>query len=84
MSAQILDGKATAAAIKSELAVRVEALKARGVTPGLGTLLVGDDPGSRWYVNGKHRDCAQVGIAPSRRNCRTPPRRRRSRPSYGS
>ncbi|MFH8347902.1 bifunctional methylenetetrahydrofolate dehydrogenase/methenyltetrahydrofolate cyclohydrolase [Streptomyces sp. NPDC018045] len=63
MSAQILDGKATAAAIKSELAVRVEALKARGVTPGLGTLLVGDDPGSRWYVNGKHRDCAQVGIA---------------------
>lgn len=84
MSAQILDGKATAAAIKSELAVRVEALKARGVTPGLGTLLVGDDPGSRWYVNGKHRDCAQVASPPSRRNCRTPPRRRRSRPSYGS
>ncbi|MEU7635084.1 MULTISPECIES: bifunctional methylenetetrahydrofolate dehydrogenase/methenyltetrahydrofolate cyclohydrolase [unclassified Streptomyces] len=63
MSAQILDGKATAAAIKSELTARVEALKAKGVTPGLGTLLVGDDPGSRWYVNGKHRDCAQVGIA---------------------
>ncbi|GAU64982.1 bifunctional protein FolD [Streptomyces sp. NBRC 110611] len=63
MTAQILDGKATAAAIKSELAVRVEALKAKGVEPGLGTLLVGDDPGSRWYVNGKHRDCAQVGIA---------------------
>ncbi|MER6049454.1 bifunctional methylenetetrahydrofolate dehydrogenase/methenyltetrahydrofolate cyclohydrolase [Streptomyces sp. BHT-5-2] len=63
MTAQILDGKATAAAIKSELAARVEALKAKGVTPGLGTLLVGDDPGSRWYVNGKHRDCAQVGIA---------------------
>ncbi|MFF4602016.1 bifunctional methylenetetrahydrofolate dehydrogenase/methenyltetrahydrofolate cyclohydrolase [Streptomyces sp. NPDC001339] len=63
MTAQILDGKATAAAIKSELAVRVEALKAKGVQPGLGTLLVGDDPGSRWYVNGKHRDCAQVGIA---------------------
>ncbi|KUL36513.1 bifunctional 5,10-methylene-tetrahydrofolate dehydrogenase/5,10-methylene-tetrahydrofolate cyclohydrolase [Streptomyces sp. NRRL F-4489] len=63
MSAQILDGKATAAAIKSELTARVEALKAKGVTPGLGTLLVGDDPGSRWYVNGKHRDCAEVGIA---------------------
>ncbi|MCD9142840.1 bifunctional methylenetetrahydrofolate dehydrogenase/methenyltetrahydrofolate cyclohydrolase [Streptomyces albireticuli] len=63
MTAQILDGKATAAAIKSELTTRVEALKAEGVTPGLGTLLVGDDPGSKWYVAGKHRDCAQVGIA---------------------
>ncbi|MFB8367674.1 bifunctional methylenetetrahydrofolate dehydrogenase/methenyltetrahydrofolate cyclohydrolase [Streptomyces sp. NPDC055929] len=63
MTAQILDGKATAAAIKSDLTARVAALKERGVTPGLGTLLVGDDPGSRWYVNGKHRDCAQVGIA---------------------
>ncbi|KIZ14555.1 bifunctional methylenetetrahydrofolate dehydrogenase/methenyltetrahydrofolate cyclohydrolase [Streptomyces natalensis] len=63
MTAQILDGKATAAAIKSELSARVEALKAKGVQPGLGTVLVGDDPGSRWYVNGKHRDCAQVGIA---------------------
>ncbi len=63
MTAQILDGKATAAAIKSELAVRVEALKAAGVTPGLGTVLVGDDPGSHIYVAGKHRDCAQVGIA---------------------
>ncbi|MGW0774392.1 bifunctional methylenetetrahydrofolate dehydrogenase/methenyltetrahydrofolate cyclohydrolase [Streptomyces sp. NPDC054802] len=63
MTAQILDGKATAAAIKSDLTVRVAALKERGVTPGLGTLLVGDDPGSRWYVNGKHRDCAQVGIS---------------------
>ncbi|MFE7317324.1 bifunctional methylenetetrahydrofolate dehydrogenase/methenyltetrahydrofolate cyclohydrolase [Streptomyces sp. NPDC057555] len=63
MTAQILDGKATAAAIKSELTARVEALKAEGVTPGLGTLLVGDDPGSRWYVGGKHRDCAEVGIA---------------------
>ncbi|MGI5339599.1 bifunctional methylenetetrahydrofolate dehydrogenase/methenyltetrahydrofolate cyclohydrolase [Streptomyces sp. CA-181903] len=62
MTAQILDGKATAAAIKSELSTRVEALKGRGVTPGLGTLLVGDDPGSKWYVAGKHRDCAQVGI----------------------
>ncbi|WP_031506276.1 bifunctional methylenetetrahydrofolate dehydrogenase/methenyltetrahydrofolate cyclohydrolase [Streptomyces megasporus] len=63
MTAQILDGKATAAAIKSELATRVEALKARGVQPGLGTLLVGDDVGSQKYVAGKHRDCAQVGIA---------------------
>ncbi|MFE7135344.1 bifunctional methylenetetrahydrofolate dehydrogenase/methenyltetrahydrofolate cyclohydrolase [Streptomyces sp. NPDC057638] len=63
MTAQTLDGKATAAAIKSELTARVAALKEKGVTPGLGTLLVGDDPGSRWYVNGKHRDCAQVGIA---------------------
>jgi methylenetetrahydrofolate dehydrogenase (NADP+)/methenyltetrahydrofolate cyclohydrolase len=62
MTAQILDGKATAAAIKSELSTRVQALKARGVNPGLGTLLVGDDPGSRWYVAGKHRDCAEVGI----------------------
>jgi methylenetetrahydrofolate dehydrogenase (NADP+) / methenyltetrahydrofolate cyclohydrolase len=63
MTAQILDGKATAAKIKSDLTARVAALKERGITPGLGTLLVGDDPGSRWYVNGKHRDCAQVGIA---------------------
>ena len=68
MTAQILDGKATAAAIKSELAVRVEALKARGITPGLGTVLVGDDPGSRIYVAGKHRDCSQVGIASIRRD----------------
>ncbi|MFF2653182.1 bifunctional methylenetetrahydrofolate dehydrogenase/methenyltetrahydrofolate cyclohydrolase [Streptomyces sp. NPDC058045] len=63
MTAQILDGKATAAAIKSELAARVAVLKERGVTPGLGTLLVGEDPGSQKYVAGKHRDCAQVGIA---------------------
>ncbi|CAM5782332.1 bifunctional methylenetetrahydrofolate dehydrogenase/methenyltetrahydrofolate cyclohydrolase [Cellulomonas persica] len=63
MTAQILDGTATAAAIKAELTQRVAALAARGVTPGLGTLLVGDDPGSRWYVAGKHRDCAEVGIA---------------------
>jgi len=63
MSAQILDGKATAAAIKAELAERVAALASRGVTPGLGTLLVGDDPGSTWYVAGKHKDCAEVGIA---------------------
>ena len=62
MTAQILDGKATSAAIKAELTTRVQALKARGSHPGLGTLLVGDDPGSKWYVAGKHRDCAQVGI----------------------
>jgi methylenetetrahydrofolate dehydrogenase (NADP+)/methenyltetrahydrofolate cyclohydrolase len=58
----ILDGKATAATIKAELAVRVAALAERGVVPGLGTLLVGSDPGSTWYVNGKHADCAEVGI----------------------
>ncbi len=63
MTAQKLDGTATAAAIKAELTTRVAALAARGVVPGLGTLLVGDDPGSRWYVNGKHKDCAEVGIA---------------------
>lgn len=68
MSAQILDGKATAAAIRGELAERVNALKARGVTPGLGTVLVGDDPGSRSYVAGKHRDCEQVGINSIRRD----------------
>jgi methylenetetrahydrofolate dehydrogenase (NADP+)/methenyltetrahydrofolate cyclohydrolase len=61
--ATILDGKATAAAIRSELTGRVTALAAAGHRPGLGTLLVGDDPGSRWYVNAKHSDCAQVGIA---------------------
>jgi methylenetetrahydrofolate dehydrogenase (NADP+)/methenyltetrahydrofolate cyclohydrolase len=63
VTAQVLDGKAAAAAIKAELAVRVAALRERGIVPGLGTLLVGDDPGSRWYVNAKHTDCAQVGIA---------------------
>ncbi len=62
MTAQILDGKATAAAIKRELAERVAVLAGRGVVPGLGTVLVGEDPGSRWYVNGKHKDCAEVGI----------------------
>ncbi|MCL2803269.1 MAG: bifunctional methylenetetrahydrofolate dehydrogenase/methenyltetrahydrofolate cyclohydrolase [Micrococcales bacterium] len=62
MSARILDGKATAAAIKVDLARRVESLKAIGITPGLGTVLVGDDPGSTIYVAGKHRDCAEVGI----------------------
>lgn len=63
MTAQILDGKALAATIKGELKQRVAALAERGITPGLGTVLVGDDPGSRSYVAGKHRDCAQVGIA---------------------
>jgi methylenetetrahydrofolate dehydrogenase (NADP+)/methenyltetrahydrofolate cyclohydrolase len=62
MSAQILDGKAVAVAIKAELTVRVTALKAKGITPGLGTVLVGDDPGSHSYVSGKHRDCQEVGI----------------------
>ena len=64
----ILDGKATAATIKAELATRVAGLAERGVRPGLGTVLVGDDPGSRAYVNGKHRDCAEVGIASIRRD----------------
>ncbi len=63
MTAQILDGKATAAAIKDELTTRVAKLAEQGVVPGLGTILVGDDPGSRAYVAGKHRDCAAVGIA---------------------
>ncbi|MEU1755922.1 bifunctional methylenetetrahydrofolate dehydrogenase/methenyltetrahydrofolate cyclohydrolase [Micromonospora matsumotoense] len=67
MTAIILDGKATAAKIKDELRVRVKALAERGVTPGLGTVLVGADPGSEAYVNGKHRDCAEVGIASIRR-----------------
>jgi methylenetetrahydrofolate dehydrogenase (NADP+)/methenyltetrahydrofolate cyclohydrolase len=62
VTAQILDGKAAAAAIKNELRERVDALREKGVVPGLGTILVGNDPGSQWYVAGKHRDCAQVGI----------------------
>ena len=62
MTAQILDGKKTAAAIKAELTERVAKLREQGVVPGLATVLVGDDPGSRWYVAGKHRDCAEVGI----------------------
>jgi methylenetetrahydrofolate dehydrogenase (NADP+) / methenyltetrahydrofolate cyclohydrolase len=68
MTAVILDGKATAAKVKADLATRVEALRAKGVMPGLGTVLVGDDPGSQAYVAGKHRDCAQVGIASIRRD----------------
>jgi methylenetetrahydrofolate dehydrogenase (NADP+)/methenyltetrahydrofolate cyclohydrolase len=62
VSATILDGKATAAAVKRDLAATVAGLRTRGITPGLGTVLVGDDPGSRAYVAGKHRDCAEVGI----------------------
>ncbi|TWP32716.1 bifunctional methylenetetrahydrofolate dehydrogenase/methenyltetrahydrofolate cyclohydrolase [Leekyejoonella antrihumi] len=62
MTATIMDGKATLRTIKDELRERVSALKARGVTPGLGTVLVGDDPGSKWYVGAKHKDCASIGI----------------------
>lgn len=61
-AARILDGKATARQIKAELAERVKAVKAKGVTPGLGTVLVGEDPASHSYVAGKHRDCAEVGV----------------------
>ncbi len=63
MTATILDGRATLAVIKSELRARVRALAERGIVPGLGTVLVGDDPASRWYVAAKHRDCAELGIA---------------------
>ena len=62
MSAQILDGKSLASAMKAELTIRVAALKAKGITPGLGTVLVGDDPGSVSYVNGKHRDCKKSAL----------------------
>jgi methylenetetrahydrofolate dehydrogenase (NADP+)/methenyltetrahydrofolate cyclohydrolase len=62
VTAQKLDGNATARAIKEELRTRVARLHAQGIHPGLGTILVGDDPGSRWYVSGKHKDCAEVGI----------------------
>lgn len=68
MAAELLDGKAAAAAIKRELSGRVAALRERGVVPGLATVLVGDDPGSQWYVAGKHRDCAEVGIASIKRD----------------
>ncbi len=68
MTATILDGKATAAEIRADLAQRVAKLAAAGVTPGLGTVLVGDDPGSRAYVAGKHRDCAEVGISSIRKD----------------
>ena len=62
LSAVILDGLATAKSIKSELHSQVVSLKKRGINPGLGTILVGDDPGSHAYVSGKHRDCSEVGI----------------------
>ncbi|WP_434318300.1 bifunctional methylenetetrahydrofolate dehydrogenase/methenyltetrahydrofolate cyclohydrolase [Leifsonia sp. P73] len=68
MTAKVLDGKATAGEIKAELTERVARLREQGVVPGLGTILVGDDPGSQWYVAGKHRDCAEVGIASIRRD----------------
>ncbi|MDE9367113.1 bifunctional methylenetetrahydrofolate dehydrogenase/methenyltetrahydrofolate cyclohydrolase [Luteipulveratus sp. YIM 133132] len=68
MTATLMDGKATLATIKDELRRRVAALQARGVTPGLGTVLVGDDPGSRWYVGAKHQDCASIGITSIRRD----------------
>ncbi|MEO8828178.1 bifunctional methylenetetrahydrofolate dehydrogenase/methenyltetrahydrofolate cyclohydrolase [Lapillicoccus sp.] len=68
MTARILDGSATLAAIKVELADRIAALAARGVVPGLGTVLVGDNPGSRWYVSAKHRDSAELGINSIRRD----------------
>ena len=68
MTAQILDGKAALASIKQELATRVASLKEQGITPGLGTVLVGDDPGSSWYVAAKHKDCAEIGITSIRRD----------------
>ena len=68
MTANKLDGTATLKAIKAELTQRVAALKARGFTPGLGTVLVGDDPGSHWYVGAKHKDCAEIGIESIRRD----------------
>ena len=68
MTATILDGKAAAAAVKQDLAERVARLRGSGIAPGLGTVLVGDDPGSRAYVGGKHKDCAEVGIASIRRD----------------
>lgn len=68
MTATILDGKATAKAIREDLSKRVAELAREGITPGLGTVLVGDDPGSHSYVAGKHRDCAQVGIVSIRRD----------------
>ncbi len=68
MTAQVLDGTATLKAIKADLTERVAALRERGVSPGLGTVLVGDDPGSRWYVGAKHKDCAEIGITSIRRD----------------
>ena len=74
MSAQILDGKALATKIKTQLAADVVELKKLGRTPGLGTVLVGDDPGSHSYVGGKHRDCHEVGINSIRVDLRRSPK----------
>ncbi len=68
MAATILDGKAILGTIKAELTQRVAVLAERGIVPGLGTVLVGEDPGSRWYVGAKHRDCAEIGISSIRRD----------------
>jgi methylenetetrahydrofolate dehydrogenase (NADP+) / methenyltetrahydrofolate cyclohydrolase len=68
MTARILDGTATLRTIKAELAARVAALKERGITPGLGSVLVGDDPGNHWYVGAKHKDSASIGINSIRRD----------------
>ena len=68
MTATVLNGTATLADIKRELTERVRELAARGIVPGLGTILVGDDPASRWYVGAKHRDCAEIGVASIRRD----------------
>ena len=68
MTAQILDGTAAARSIKDDLARRVAVLRDKGIVPGLATVLVGSDPGSQWYVGGKHKDCAEVGIASIRRD----------------
>ena len=68
VTAQTLDGAATLAAIKAELTQRVAKLKEHGIVPGLGTVLVGDDPGSHWYVGAKHKDCAEIGITSLRRD----------------
>jgi methylenetetrahydrofolate dehydrogenase (NADP+) / methenyltetrahydrofolate cyclohydrolase len=68
VTARILDGSATLKSIKLELAERVSRLAERGVVPGLGTVLVGDDPGSHWYVNAKHKDCAEIGVTSIRRD----------------
>jgi methylenetetrahydrofolate dehydrogenase (NADP+)/methenyltetrahydrofolate cyclohydrolase len=68
VTAKTLDGAATLAAIKAELTQRVGKLKEQGIVPGLGTVLVGDDPGSHWYVGAKHKDCAEIGITSLRRD----------------
>ena len=71
MTARTLDGKATLATIKAELKGRIAALAELGIVPGLGTVQVGEDPGTRWYVNAKHKDCAEVGIASIRHDLPT-------------